>query len=192
MEGNYKMGNKKNHQAEHGLTHNPGYDFLRLVYWMKEIKADDPNLPFAPYLITTISVISACCGIEGFINMVGQKIDKAWDIFEDEERPTIKERLSRIYTMIGKSINFGQGNWQKVIELFKTRNMLVHPQYVNKVEFRCDEIPDIFEQVNNSCSTTKVKTITEEAIDTLLSDAGLPNLRHVYHMRSYYGPVRDD
>src|SRR3990172_5487773 len=141
------MSNQKSSRAEHGLTHNPGYDFLRLVDWMNEAKAEDPNYPFAPYLIPAITVISACCGIEGFINMVGQKIDKGWDEFEKVERPIIKERLLRIYGIVGKNIDFGQGNWQRVIELFRMRNTLVHPQFVDKIETQVNEIPDIFERV---------------------------------------------
>jgi hypothetical protein len=175
--------------GEYRLVHNPGYDFLRLLSWMEETDPEDPSLSFGSYLIPTIAVLSACCAIEGYTNMVGQKIDKDWENFDKGPTP-IKDRLSRIYGLKQKQINFGEGIWQKVLELFKFRISLVHPRYVEKTEKTKTEIPDLFDIVNSKYSVTAIKQIAEVAVDTLLADTGNTHLRELYIRRSYYGPPR--
>lgn len=175
--------------GEHGLVHNPGYDFLRLLSWMEETNPEDPALPFGPYLIPTIAILSACCAIEGYTNMVGQKIDQDWESFDKGPIP-IKERLSRIYDLNQKKIDFGEGIWQKVLELFKFRVSLVHPHYVEKAEKTKAEIPDLFDIVNSKYSVATIKEIAEAAVDKLLAETGNTNLRELYRRRSYHGPPR--
>lgn len=182
---------KKDNSAtgEYGLVHNPGYDFLRLLSWMEETDPEDSSLSFGPYLIPTIALLSACCAIEGYINMVGQKIDNDWADFDKGPIP-IKDRLSRIYSLKQKEIDFGKGIWHKVQGLFIFRISLVHPRYVEKTEKTKAEIPDIFDRVNSKYSVGAIKKIAEVAVDTLLTDTDNKHLRNLYLQRSYLGPPR--
>jgi hypothetical protein len=175
--------------GEYELIHNPGYDFLRLLGWMDEADPRDLDLPFAPYFIPVIAILAACCAIEGYINMVGQKADPNWRDFEKGPIP-IKSRISRIYELMGKRADFGQGIWQRVLLLFKMRVKLVHPKYVAKSERRRTEIPDIFKSVKAKYPPRATRQLAEEAVDILLSDTGLTELRHQWRWGSYHGPPR--
>jgi len=183
------MNKESNVFGEYRINHNPGYDFLRLLTWMDQIDPQDPRLPFGPYLIETIAVISACCALEGYLNMVGKEIDKEWNEFDKGFKP-VKDKISHIYQIVGKEIDFGIGLWQEVLCLFKTRASLVHPRYNNKKEICEEEIPDLFQEVNSKYPTDKTKQIAEDAIDLLLLDTGLTRLRNLYLIRAYSGPPR--
>jgi hypothetical protein len=174
----------------HSVVHNPGYDFLRLAHWMEEADPDSPSLPFAPYLITTIAVLAACCAIEGYVNMVGKKVDSDWDQFDRGPVP-IKDRLSRIYDHAGKQIDFSQGIWQQVLELFRIRVSLVHPRYMEKTQRRTTEIQDVFDLVKSKSSPGKARATAENAVDALLADTNLADMRELYISRGYHGPPRE-
>ncbi len=120
--------------------------------------------------------------------MVGQKLDENWSEFDKGLVP-IKDRIKRIYEIKNKEIDFGKGVWQKVLKLFKTRVSLVHPKYVKVT--RENEAPDLFQEIQQKYTVTQIKQIIETAIDTLLSETGLDNLKDVYHMRFYSGPPRE-
>ncbi len=176
-------------KGKYSLVHNPGYDFLRLLHWMAEANPDDPNLPFAPYLIPTVAILGACCAIEGYINMVGQKVDSGWAEF-DKGPVAIKKRIARIYSAVGKHADFSRDIWQQVLDLFEARIELVHPRYVEREEKRDTDIPDLFQLINAKYPPSKSQEIVEAAIDLLLSDTGLTELRDKYRFRTYSGPVR--
>jgi len=118
--------------------------------------------------------------------MVGQQIDSDWESF-DRGRVGIKDKLRKIYSTIDKPINFGQGIWQEVLDLFKKRKDLVHPKYLNKKEYRNNEIPTIFQLVRDTYPCFKTKNIMYNAISTLLNDS---NTKDVLEERVYFdGPV---
>lgn len=175
-----------NTKGTHGLLHNPGCDFQRLVYWMNKTDAVDENVHIAPYFIPTLALLGACFSLESYINMVGQTIDEDWNSFDKGPVP-VKDRLERIYSKLNKSLNCGGGIWQEVLWLFKIRVSLVHPQYVNKTETRTEhyEIPTIFQKVKQEYPPEKSKRILENAIDALLKDADLLKLKDHWQMRTY-------
>jgi hypothetical protein len=170
----------------YGIEHNPGYDFLRLVNWLSETDVKNPNLPFAAYMVPVVSLISACCAIEAYINMIGQHIDPDWAQFE-KGPITIKERISRIYERLGKTPEFGQGVFHNTIALFKMRIDLVHPRYKKAEEKRKEHIPNLFEVLNAKFSPSKSKEIADNTIDLLLKDARLTDLKNNWILRSYAG-----
>ena len=179
-----------NTKVEHRLIHNPGIDFLRLLDWIDEIDPNDPSLPFGPYLIETIAVISGCCAFEGFVNMVGQKIDQSWENFE-KGPISIKKRLEHIYETSHTQVDFSEGIWQEVLELFQMRVSIMHPKFIDKRKFGGTEIPDLFQITANKYPTSETKRIIKSAIDTLLLDNNLKTLRELYLQRYYFGPPRD-
>lgn len=157
---------------------------------MKETDANNENLPFAPYLIPTIALLAGCCAIEGYINMVGQKVDPNWVEFDKGPVP-IKDRIARLYGCVGEKADFSRGIWQRVLKLFKTRNELVHPRYIETEEERDADIPNVFQAVGSKYSPSRSMEISELAIDTLLADTKLTSLRHKYLLKTYHGPIRD-
>jgi hypothetical protein len=170
-------------KGEYEMTHNPGHDFRRIVYWMNQEK---PHI--APYLMPTITLLCACFSFEGYVSMVGQYIDPEWTKFNGT-RPTLKARLKRIYLKINKPFNCDRGIWLDILGLFKMRVKLVHSEYKNQKEVRTDEIPDIFEILEEKYSLKKIKDILEEAIDTVLRDANLPeDLKDEAKTEGYEGP----
>jgi hypothetical protein len=180
----------KGAQPKHDLYHNPGYDFRRLVMWMEEAPVDDPNLPFAPYLIPTVALLAACCAFEGYLNMVGQHVDKDWAQFA-KGRVTVKERIARVYDRVSRTADFGQGIWQRVLELFDTRGALVHPHYVHERD-REHEVPTLFQTVNAKFPPGTSRQLLDEALDTLLRDTDLTDIRERWWFRAYAGPPRGD
>lgn len=185
------MSKNNNHtDAHYGLFHNPGYDFLRLIYWMKE-EQNNPSPTIAPYFLPVLALLGACFSIDGYINMVGQKTDSDWLDFDKGPTP-IKERIGRIYSKLDKPVKFDSGIWQKVLLLFKARTTLVHPRYIDLEEIRDNPIPDVFDETTKNFPILKTQAIAQEAIDTLLADANLSELRHFWELTSYSGPPREE
>jgi hypothetical protein len=170
--------------GEHELIHNPGYDYRRLVNWMDEADTSDPALPFAPYLLPTIAVLSACCSIEGYINMVGQRLDRQWADF-DRGRVTIRERLERIYEHVDAPLQLDQGIWQEVTGMFLMRRGVVHPRFVCDKQVRKGTIPTVFDRVREKYPPKKAKRIALAAIDRLLQDTGVEEQTLEWFSRCY-------
>ncbi|NET39794.1 MAG: hypothetical protein F6K19_48865 [Cyanothece sp. SIO1E1] len=185
------MNDRESREGLFRLIHNPGYDFLRLSRWMESADPENPDLPFAPYMIPVIGVLAACCAIEGYVNMVGQKIDTNWNEFDKGPVP-IKKCIQRIYEIVDKQADFGQGVWQQVSQLFKARIQLVHPRYTHKVEIGTSEISTIFDEVGNQFQPSISLSIASDAIDLLLSDTGLEKQKDNLNwtQRRYHGPAR--
>lgn len=175
--------------GEYGIQHNPGYDFLRLVNFLERADRNDPNLPFAGYLIPAVTVLGACCAIEAYINMVGKLIDPEWDEFDKGPVP-IKDRISRIFEKLGKNADFSQGTFQRTLKLFKSRIELAHPRYVSKRKGRTAPLPDIFDTLDQEFPPPVSKQIAEATIDLILQEAELTHLRNHWRTDSYVGPSR--
>jgi len=185
------MMKSKQPRGKYELIHNPGYDFRRLIYWMKDMEMDekDENTPIAPHFIPILALIGAYFAIEGYINMVGQHVDPNWENFE-KGPISVKKRLDRIYSMLGKKLDSGHGIWQQVLDLFKSRIELAHPMYVSKTEIRNTEIPTVFQRVEKKYPVLKSEKICDEAIDVLLADASLSHLKNQWSLGRYSGPPR--
>jgi hypothetical protein len=104
------------------------------------------------------------------------------------QAPRPKDRISRIYEKLGKGADFSRGTLQQALSLFKMRNDLAHPRYVNKKEHRATEIPDIFDVLDEKFPPDVSKRIADETIDLLLREANLTHLRNYWRSASYAGP----
>lgn len=172
--------------GKYGIQHNPGHDFLRLVNFLEKADRDNPYLPFAGYLIPAVTVLGACCAIEGYINMIGKLVDPEWDEFDKGPIP-IKDRINRIFEKIGKKADFSQGTLQRTLKLFKCRTELAHPQYVSKEEDRSAPLPDIFDSLDKEFSPAVSKDIAESTIGLILKETNLEHLRDHWRTDSYVG-----
>jgi hypothetical protein len=170
--------------GEYELSHNPGYDFMRLAKWLENADPTNEDLPFAPYFIPPLALIAACCAIEGYINMIGLHVDDDWANF-DKGRVTLKERVERIYESVGKTPVFGKGILQTCINLFQMRGALVHPRYVNKSEVRDSDIPDMFDEVEAIFPPAVSRQLAEDVIALLLKDTDVEHLKEHWRFGGY-------
>ena len=176
-------------EPHHGLTHNPGYDFMRLSHWMQEAQASGNAASLAPYFFPILALIASCFAIEGYVDMVARGIDSEWDAFISTNL-RFRDRLRHLYTFSPKSLNLGSGVWQEVSDMFRARNELAHPTYVEEEQVRSDAIPTLFERLATEYSSSRSKAIAERAIDALAGDFSQPDLREKWQFRSYWGPPR--
>ena len=187
----YPPGPPKTHgPGEYGIDHNPGYDFMRLVWYLDEAANTCPEkatLPFAPYHLPILGILAACCAIEGYVNMIGMKLDRDWPDFDKGPVP-IRDRIERLYELLGRQPEFGSGQLQRALQLFSVRVRLVHPRYHRATEQRSDHIPDVFDAAAAKYPIAKSKAIAEETIELLLSESGMDELMHHWRSRSYRGP----
>lgn len=163
--------------AEFRLLHNPGYDFMRLLRWADEVDPDKFNQVFAEYLRPAISVVAACCAIEGYLNMAGQSLDKDWIRFA-KGKVSVKDKIKRIYALLNQKVDFNSGLFQEVIAMFKRRNSLVHPCFVDKTEERSSPIPDIFDQIETEFAPSRCRRVAEGFRKKLLRDSHLGDVWH--------------
>jgi|SRR5213596_1693112 len=170
--------------GEYELSHNPGYDFMRLAKWLEKADPANENLPFAPYLIAPLALIAACCSIEGYINMIGLRVDNDWVSFDKGPVP-IRKRIERIYESVGKTPDFGKDILQKGLSLFQMRVALVHPRYVSKSEVRDSDIPTAFDEVEAIFPPAVSRQLAEEVISLLLKDSDLENLKEHWRFGGY-------
>ena len=170
--------------GEYELSHNPGYDFMRLAKWLEKADPTNANLPFAPYFISPMALIAACCAIEGYINMIGLHVDNDWASF-DKGPVTIRKRIERIYVSVGKTPDFGKGILQKCLDLFQMRVALVHPRYINKSEVRDSDIADMFDEVEAIFPPSVSRQLAENVISLLLKDTNLKHLKEHWRFGGY-------
>jgi hypothetical protein len=161
--------------AEYHLRCNPGYDFVRFLGWLEEAPPAEFNKVFAAYARNPIGVILASCAIEGYIHYVGHHIDPDWNGFV-KQRNTVRERIERLYSLLKKPVAFSSGVMQDVIQLFRTRRLLVHPRFQETREQRASPPPDIFDHVDHDFPVCTCRSIAEKFRDQLLADAELDNL----------------
>jgi len=183
------MSKSAQEEGEYELFHNPGYDFRRLIRWMKGIDPYNEKNPIAPYFIPILALLGACFAIEGYINAVGRHVDSNWTNFE-KGPIALKKRLQRIYSKLKKKLDCGQGIWQEVLSLFKARVEIAHPKLVHKTERRANEISTLFERVAQDYPRSESERICEQAIDVLLADSGLQDLKDQWLWGGYVGPPR--
>src|SRR4030067_9864 len=92
----------------HGLTHIPGYDFLRLAHWVKEAQEAGNATGLAPYFFPLLGLIAACIGIEGYVDMVARGLDKDWSQFISTTL-RLRDRLQRLYSFSAHPLDLGSG-----------------------------------------------------------------------------------
>jgi hypothetical protein len=148
------------------LSQNYGYEYLTSIYWMKDVQVTASSEKTLYYLPAK-AVLSACMAIDGYVNMVGCKVDPRW-IPMDEEKTSIKERLLRIYTKLNLPLALDQGIWADVLALYDLREKLSHFDLAGIYGMPETDTPEIFKEIEQRYPIRLTHSIAEEAIQLLL------------------------
>jgi hypothetical protein len=154
-----------------GRFQNMGYEYLSSIYRMKEEHDLLSSRGITPYIMPVKVLNVACLAIEEYINLAGFRIDTDWKEF-DHEAESIRERITFLYTLLGKQIDFETGVWRDVIELFETEKRLKGYSR-GLVRYHEAEIPDIIKDAVKKYPIRLSQAIAEKAIEILLSCSSL-------------------
>jgi hypothetical protein len=152
--------------SKDGKFTNPGYEYLKMIYLMKDAQAQDSSKNTSPYFYPLLALQSACLAIEGYVDLVGRQIDPVWDD-SDQESVSIKKRVTHIYKKAGKKVNFRKGIWKDVLTLYnRARRIRKNPsKFRNAPEA---EIPKSYRDVAKKYPIHRSQAIAEEAVEALL------------------------
>jgi hypothetical protein len=148
-------------------SQNYGYDYLTSIYWMKDVQVNSPSEQILFYLPAK-AVLSACLAIEGYVNVVGCKVDPQWVPMDKENMP-IKNRLLRIFTNLNRSLVLDNGIWADVLALFDLQEKLSHYDLASIYGMPETDIPEIFREIERGYPIRLTHAIAEEAIQLLLT-----------------------
>ena len=147
-------------------SQNDGYEYLTSIYWMKDVQVKTPSEEILYYLPAK-AVLAACLAIEGYVNVVGCKVDPQW-IRMDTENTSIMDCLLRIYTKLNQPLVLDQGIWADVLTLFDLREKLSHFNLASIYGMPETDTPEIFKEIEQGYPIRLTHSIAEEAIQLLL------------------------
>jgi hypothetical protein len=120
------------------------------------------------YYLPAKAVLSACLAIDGYVNVVGCKVDPGW-IHMDEETALLTERLIRIYQNLNLPLVLNWGIWAKVLSLFDLRDELSYFDLSSIYGMPEADTPKIFKEIEQHYPVRLTHSIAEEAIQLLLN-----------------------
>lgn len=149
-----------------GQFHNPGYEYLKQIYLLKDEQVYDSSQNTSPHFRPLLALQIACQAIEGYVDHVGRQVDPAWDE-HGHGQISIGEHIARIYKQTGKPVDFKQGIWHGVLTLFEMADLI----HINPLEFKHARESDIPESLRDIAAKYPIQLslgIAEEAVETLL------------------------
>lgn len=149
---------------------NHGYEYLSSIYRMKEEHDLLSSRGITPYIMPVKVLVVACLAIEEYVNVAGMRVDPEWKEF-DHETESIKDRIERIYSLVGKPVNFEAGIWKDVLGLFEMEKRL--KKYSRGLMYYEAEIPEIVKDAVQKYPIRLSQDIAERAIELLLSHSSL-------------------
>ena len=146
---------------------NPGYEVLKDIYWMK---AAQGNLTSEKtrYYLPAKALLSACMAIDGYVNVVGSRVDPHWESINEEFAP-IKDRLIRIYENLNRPLDLNRGIWEDVLLLFSLREDIRRYELASIYGMQEAVIPAIFKVIEQKYPIRMTHAIAEGAIELLLN-----------------------
>lgn len=150
-----------------GRLQNPGYEYLMGIYWMKDVQGVVSSEK-TRYYLPAKALLSACQAVDGYINVVGSKVDPQWENINEESTP-IKERLTRIYKNLEQPFDFNRGVWEDVLLLFSLREDLSRFELASIYGMQEAVVPAIFKVIAQKYPIRLTHAIAEEAIEILLN-----------------------
>jgi len=146
---------------------NPGYEVLKDIYWMK---AAQGNLASEKtrYYLPAKALLSACMAIDGYVNVVGSRVDPQWEYIDEESTP-IKERLIRIYKSLNRPLDFNRGIWEDVLLIFNLREDINRYELASIYGMQEAVVPAIFKVIEQKYPIRLTHAIAEGAIELLLN-----------------------
>ena len=150
-----------------GRYHNPGYEYLMGIYWMREAQTGLPSEK-TRYYLPAKALLRACLAIESYVNMVGSQVDPTWEMI-DEDTTSIENRLARISHNLRQPLDLDRSTWKDVSLLFSLRDELSRFELSSIYGLPESEVPEIFKEIEQKYPIRTMHGIAEEAIVTLLN-----------------------
>jgi len=144
-----------------------GYEILKNIYWMKDAQVN-LSTEQTRYYLPAKALLSACMAIDGYINVVGSRVDPRW-VTINEESTHIKERLARIYQNLHRPLDLNRGIWEDVLLLFSLREELSHFELASIYGMQESVVPAIFKVIEQKYPIRLTHAIAEGAIELLLN-----------------------
>ena len=154
-----------------GRFQNHGYEYLSSIYRMKEEHDQLSARGITPYVMPVKVLSVACLAIEEYINVAGFRIDSQWEEF-DHEIGSVQERLTHLFGLLEKPINFETGIWKDVLELFEMEER-IKKDTLGLIRYHEKEIPDIIKEATKKFPIRLSQAIAERAIELLLAHSSL-------------------
>jgi hypothetical protein len=154
-----------------GRFQNHGYEYLSSIYRMKEEHDLLSSRGITPYIMPVKVLSVACLAIEEYVNVAGFRIDPEWKEF-DHETESIKERITRIYELLGVPVYFDTGTWREVIDLFEMEKR-IKKDVLALIRYHEEEIPETIKEAVKRYPIRLSQAIAEKAIELLLSNSSM-------------------
>lgn len=150
-----------------GQFDNPGYEYLKSIYLLKEAQASAPLQAASAYILPLMAMQNARLAIEAYVNLTGRKVDPAWDEF-DRQATSIQERIAYLLGRMGQSPGFKTGIWEDVLSLFEKAE-LIEGDLSEMRKLQRNEIPEKFKDIAVEYPIYRSQAIAEEAVEVLLT-----------------------
>jgi hypothetical protein len=154
-----------------GRFQNHGYEYLSSIYRMKEEHDLLSSRGITPYIMPVKVLVVACLAIEEYINLAGFRMDSDWKEFDHDTEP-VRDRISYLYNLLGKPVDFETGIWRDVLGLFEMEKQIKHHSR-GLVRYHEAEIPEIIKDAVKKYPIRLSQAIAEKAIELLLSCSSL-------------------
>lgn len=164
------------------MTHNPGYDFRRMVKWCKDMEGMGNEIPFAPYMVPTIAVFCGCFSIEGYVDTVGYFRMVRWN---DIRHKPMQFKLSSLYATAGIVQNFGSPEFAEVFELFQQRHKLAHPRFADIVQDNAERPETVFDETLRLYPASKTNEIVSVFLEKFMRDMNEEDALGFWRQRFY-------
>jgi hypothetical protein len=146
---------------------NPGYEVLKDIYWMKAAQGNLASEKIRYYLPAK-ALLSACMAIDGYVNVVGSRVDSQWEYIDEASAP-IKERLVRIYKNLNRPLDLNRGIWEDVLLIFSLREDINRYELASIYGMQEAVVPAIFKVIEQKYPIRLTHAIAEGAIELLLN-----------------------
>jgi hypothetical protein len=154
-----------------GRFQSQGYEYLSSIYRMKEEHDLLSSKGITPYIMPIKVLSVACLAIEEYINLAGFRIDPDWKKF-DHASESIKERITHLYSLIGKPVSFDTGLWKDVLGLFEME-ALIKKYSMRLMLYHEAKIPEMVKEAARLYPIRLSQAIAEKAIELLLAYSSL-------------------
>jgi hypothetical protein len=146
--------------------HNPGYEYLKAIYHLKNAQANAPLRAASAYILPLMALQNACLAIKEYINLTGQKVVTNWEEI-DWRDISIQEKVTFIYKKLEQPVRFDTGIWKDVLALFETAGAL-EGNLAGMQNLPREEIPEKFKSIAVDYPIYRSQAVAEEAVDLLL------------------------
>jgi len=154
-----------------GRFQNNGYEYLSSIYRMKEEHDLLSSRGITPYIMPVKVLVVACLAIEEYINVAGFRVDPDWKEF-DHENESVKDRLERVFELIGTPVNFDTGIWKDVLGLFEMEKR-IKKHSRGLIRYHEEEIPEVIKEATQKYPIRLSLALAEKAIELLLANSTL-------------------